>query len=111
MKSLLYRVWRQDEGVLTFEWVLLVTVLVLGIVGGLSAVRDAVVTELGDVAEGVVALDQSYSALYPWEVKAADCAEDGGSNSAYTDSAGISNRRASTSFIDQVGGDCRPVAH
>ena len=49
------------RGVLTFEWILLITVLVIGIVGGVSAVRDAVISELGDVAGAAIAVDQSYS--------------------------------------------------
>lgn len=49
------------RGVLTFEWILLITVLVIGIVGGASAVRDAVISELGDVAGATIAVDQSYS--------------------------------------------------
>ncbi len=64
------RVWYQDRGVLTFEWILLITVLVIGIVGGISAVRDAVIDELGDVAGAVVNIDQSYS------VEASPCPED-----------------------------------
>ena len=66
MKSLLNRVWSEDQGVLTFEWILLITVLVIGVVGGLSAVRDAVITELADVAEAVISLDQTYTILNPW---------------------------------------------
>jgi len=54
------QIWRDEVGVLTFEWILLITVIVIGIVGGLSAVRDATVDELGDVSEGMVSLDQSY---------------------------------------------------
>ncbi len=54
------QIWREENGVLTFEWILLITVLVIGIVGGLSAVRDAIIDECGDVSEGVVSLDQSY---------------------------------------------------
>ena len=53
--------WQRDDGVLTFEWILLVTLLVIGIVGGLSSVRDAILSELGDVAAAAVAVDQSYS--------------------------------------------------
>lgn len=106
MKSLFNRVWREDEGVLTFEWILLITVLVIGIVGGVSAVRDALITELGDVAEAMVALDQSYSILWPWEVKVPDCAEDGASNSTYTDSAGISNTRLTTGPNQSPDGAC-----
>ena len=71
MSGLVGRVWRQQEGGLTFEWILLITVLVIGIVGGLSAVRDAVISELGDVAGAAVHLDQSYT------VVASDCCEMG----------------------------------
>lgn len=60
MKSLLSRIWRDDEGVLTFEWILLITIVVIGVVGGVSAVRDALVSELGDVTGAAVNIDQSY---------------------------------------------------
>jgi Flp pilus assembly pilin Flp len=60
MKRLL-NVWREDDGVLSFEWVLLVTLLTIGIVGGLVAARDAIIDELGDVAEAAQGIDQSYT--------------------------------------------------
>lgn len=63
MNSLGKRIWTEDQGVLTFEWVLLITLVVVGIVGGLSAVRDAIIDELGDVAGAVVAVDQSYTVI------------------------------------------------
>jgi len=91
--SLLNRVWREDEGVLTFEWILLITVLVIGIVGGLSAVRDALITELGDNAEAMISLDQSYTILHPWDVQTPDCEKDGASDSAYQDSAALDQGR------------------
>lgn len=110
MKSLMNRVWREDEGVLTFEWILLITVLTIGIVGGLSAVRDAVITELGDVAEAVISLDQSYTILAPWEVKTPDCEQDGASNSSYIDEAGITqDRYDSVNSQDDVVGPCGDV--
>ncbi len=61
MKSLLQQAWREDEGVLSFEWTLLVTLLTIGIVSGLTAVRDALIDELSDVAGAAVAIDQSFS--------------------------------------------------
>jgi hypothetical protein len=57
---MLNRLWREDEGVLTFEWVLLVTVLVIGVVVGLAAVRDALNVELANVAGAMVSLNQGY---------------------------------------------------
>ena len=106
MKNVLNRVWREDEGVLTFEWILLITVLVIGIVGGLSAVRDAVITELGDVAEAVISLDQSYTILPPWEVVTPDCVTDGASDSAYEDTAGISQNRKAPDQQGKPLGPC-----
>jgi Flp pilus assembly pilin Flp len=101
VKSMFNRVWKEDEGVLTFEWILLITVLVIGIVGGLSAVRDALITELGDVAAAMISLDQSYTILQPWEVVTPDCIQDGASDSIYTDHAYISELRKTANAPDQ----------
>ena len=67
MKSVLKRIPREDRGVLTFEWILLITVIIIGIVGGLSAVRDGVIDELGDVTEATIRIDQS------WSVEPSEC--------------------------------------
>lgn len=109
MKSLFNRVWREDEGVLTFEWILLITVLVIGIVGGLSAVRDAVITELGDVVEAVISLDQSYSILSPWDIRTPDCAIDGASDSTYQDNAGMSQARVDGGMNQPALSECDPA--
>jgi Flp pilus assembly pilin Flp len=61
MLQMIRQLCRQDRGVLTFEWILLLTLLVIGVVGALSAVRDATISELGDVAGSVIAIDQSFS--------------------------------------------------
>jgi Flp pilus assembly pilin Flp len=103
VKSFLQHVWRADEGVLTFEWILLITVLVIGVVGGLSAVRDAVLTELGDVAEAVISLDQSYTILYPWDMGTPDCAVDGASDSSYTDGASYHHGRLDGTGVNDQG--------
>lgn len=63
MKRFLTLTVRDDRGVLTFEWILLITVLIIGIVGGLSAVRDGLITELGDVTGAVMHIDQSYTVI------------------------------------------------
>jgi Flp pilus assembly pilin Flp len=55
------KLWRDDDGVLSFEWTLLLTLLTIGIVSGLTAARDAIIDELGDVAEAAQAIDQSFS--------------------------------------------------
>ena len=65
MKNVLVRMWKEEDGVLSFEWVLLVTLLTIGIVGGLAAARDAIIDELGDVAQAMLSLDQSYTIAFP----------------------------------------------
>ena len=60
MKRLL-SVWQEEDGVLSFEWTLLLTLLTIGVVGGLAAARDAIIDELGDVAEAAQGIDQSFS--------------------------------------------------
>lgn len=39
------------RGVMTLEWVLIVTVLVIGVVGGLGAVRNATLTEMQELSD------------------------------------------------------------
>ena len=60
MKTLLGRAWRETDGVLSFEWTVLTSVLTIGAVAGIAAVRDAVTDEMADVAEAMTSLDQSY---------------------------------------------------
>lgn len=55
------RLWQDQAGaIVSAELVLISTVFVIGVVAGLTAVRDAVVSELADVAAAISALDQSY---------------------------------------------------
>jgi hypothetical protein len=48
---------QKRRGVLSLEWVLLVTVIVIGIIGGLGAVRNAVNGELLDLAEAIESIN------------------------------------------------------
>ena len=48
---------RKRLGVLTFEWILLISLLVIGVIGGLSAVRNSILCELGDLSECIRAID------------------------------------------------------
>ncbi len=65
MNIVLKRIWKDQDGVLTFEWILLITLIVIGIVGGYSAVRDGVIDELGDVAGAILRVDQSFTSEAP----------------------------------------------
>ncbi|QDU31029.1 hypothetical protein ETAA8_61820 [Anatilimnocola aggregata] len=53
--------WQEEDGVLSFEWSLLGVIVVFGIVGGLAGARDAIIDELGDTAQALLSIDQSYS--------------------------------------------------
>ncbi|MBS0210495.1 MAG: hypothetical protein JSS27_16245 [Planctomycetes bacterium] len=56
------RLWSEQEGfLLSAEAVLYASIAVLGVIAGFGAVREAVVTELADVAQAIANLDQSYS--------------------------------------------------
>jgi Flp pilus assembly pilin Flp len=60
MKTFLSRMWHETDGVLSFEWTMLTSLLTVGVVSGVASVRDAVTDEMGDVAQAMVSLDQSY---------------------------------------------------
>ncbi len=49
------------HGILTFEWMLLMALLVIGIVGAYTMLRDAAVAESTEAARAVIKLDQSYN--------------------------------------------------
>ena len=87
MQIVLARMWKEEDGVLSFEWVLLVTLLTIGIVGGLAAARDAIIDELGDVAQAMLALDQSYTIDFPLNVDVHVTDGSSASDSAFTDAA------------------------
>jgi hypothetical protein len=40
---------RKRRGILTFEWILLISLLVIGVIGGLTAVRNSLICELNDL--------------------------------------------------------------
>jgi Flp pilus assembly pilin Flp len=61
MRQFVNKLWTEDDGVLSFEWTLLIVLVVIGIIGGLGAARDVIIDELGDTAEAVLQFDQSYS--------------------------------------------------
>lgn len=59
---MLFRLWRDESGVMaTSELILMSTIIVIGVIVGLSTFRNHMVQELGDTAAAVAALNQSYS--------------------------------------------------
>jgi hypothetical protein len=62
MRNLMLKLWADDAGALiATEWVFVATILVLGSIVGLVAVRQAVISELTEFANAVLALNQSFS--------------------------------------------------
>jgi hypothetical protein len=59
--KLLHRLWADEAGfVVSTELVLVATVLVIGLIVGLTELRNQVVQELGDVAMAIGNINQSY---------------------------------------------------
>jgi Flp pilus assembly pilin Flp len=85
VKTVAVRMWKEDDAVLSFEWVLLVTLLTIGIVGGIAAVRDAIIDELGDVAQAMLAVDQSYTINNPLAIAVHAPTTSGTANSDFID--------------------------
>lgn len=48
---------KNRKGILTFEWILLISLLVIGVIGGLSSVRNALLSELDDLAACIQAIN------------------------------------------------------
>jgi len=64
MRKMFARLWNDDAGfIVSAELLFIATILLIGLVTGLVAVRNAVVTELIEVANAIQSLDQSYSYL------------------------------------------------
>jgi Flp pilus assembly pilin Flp len=61
MRKEFLRLWRDDRGALVAtEWVFVATILILALITGLVAVRQAILSELVEFANAVTSLDQSY---------------------------------------------------
>ncbi len=85
MKAAVRKIWSEEDGLLAFEWTLLLTVLVIGIVSGVAAVRDGIIDELGDIAQMMLAVDQSYTISFPLNAQVHTVDGTSSSDSAFTD--------------------------
>ena len=62
MNHVANRMWNDEAGfIVSIELILIATIAIIGLITGLTAVRDAVVSELSDVAGAVQDLNQCYS--------------------------------------------------
>jgi Flp pilus assembly pilin Flp len=69
VKQILKRMWNEEDGVLSFEWTMLTSLLTVGVVSGVAAVRDATIDEMGDLSQAMLSLDQSYMIQPPLAVQ------------------------------------------
>ena len=94
---MLRRLWDEEEGVLTFEWIMMMTLLVIGVIGGTAAIRDAILHEAQSTADAVVSLDQGYSVEPPLGVAVTVLSDtictSGASGMGFHDSAALSTAR------------------
>jgi hypothetical protein len=96
--QLFARLWKDDCGALiATEWVFVTTILVLGIITGLVAVRQAVITELEDFANAVLSLNQSYS------FSGQSNCQSSTAGSAFTDSSDFIN--TTSTLASEAGSD------
>ena len=61
MSNMMRKLWKDDCGALiAMEFLFVATILVIGIVVGLTAVRGAINAELSELANAILALSQGY---------------------------------------------------
>ncbi len=62
MRSILQKLWRSTGGfVVSTELVLVTSILTIGVLAGLTSIRDQIVAEMTDVSVMIRGLNQSYS--------------------------------------------------
>lgn len=59
---------KKKKGVITFEWILLFSLLLIGIIGGVAAIRDALIIETTEVADAILHNNKSYIVSPPIEI-------------------------------------------
>ena len=105
MKNCVSRMWKEEDGVLSFEWTLLISVLTIGLVSGLAGARDAIIDELGDVAQAMLALDQSYEVAFPLAQSVHTEDASSGSDTAFVDDLYYSDCTRNASPLGQGQAD------
>lgn len=62
--QMIRRLWVEEDGyILSTELVLMGSLLVIGVVGGMTTMRDALIGEMSDLSASVSSLDQSFSVV------------------------------------------------
>ena len=61
MRNLFAKLWEDDDGVVTLEYLVLATILGLGVIVGVTAVTAALNVELSELAGAISGLNQDYT--------------------------------------------------
>ncbi len=95
------QLWNDDQGavIVTSEILFLFTILVLGLITGMVALRQAVISELTESAQALLALNQSYSFSGQSNCESSTA---GSSASDTTNTIGEGSVGASTASISQT---------
>jgi len=61
VRNLFSKLWKDDAGIVALEYLLVATIIGLGLVVGLSSLSAAINVELSELAQAILALDQGYA--------------------------------------------------
>jgi Flp pilus assembly pilin Flp len=61
MRNLFSKLWNDDKGIVALEYLLVATIVGLGLVVGLAALEGALNVELSELANAILAINQSNS--------------------------------------------------
>src|SRR5689334_10450594 len=100
MGRILFLLWNDDCGFAanTVEWLFMLVVLVVGLLTGLVAMRQALISELAETANALLALDQSFE---PPPQTNCESSTAGSSASDTTNTVSFSSVRAGTAPTNQ----------
>jgi hypothetical protein len=97
MRTLLRKLWHDDDGsILATEYLMLGSIVALGSVSGLAAMRDATVAEMEDFGAAVHSINQSYNVAGMRNATASRA------GSAYVDPGATANQGTSTGSLSLV---------
>jgi len=61
MKSIMLKLWNDDAGIVALEYLLVATIVGLGLVVGLASLSEALNVELAELGNAILGLDTGYS--------------------------------------------------
>jgi Flp pilus assembly pilin Flp len=62
MRQWMIQLWKDDRGaILSIEYLLFASILIIGLVVGLAALRNAIITEFQELGNAILAINNSFS--------------------------------------------------